>query len=126
MPAASRISSAALAVGSALSVKPVLTLVDGRLEVLDRVRTSSKALARLQEIAVQAIQAQIEDGHGVSLAVHHLAAPQRAEELAAALSEVLAAHGPTLEIPISEVGAVVGAHTGPGLVAVILAPRVGH
>jgi fatty acid-binding protein DegV len=56
----------------------------------------------------------------VDIAVHHLAAEDRAEPLA----ERLRARVPGLrELYVGEVGAVIGAHVGPGLLAVVVAPR---
>lgn len=110
-----RIGAARALVGSALSVKPLLCLRDGRIEPLERVRTSAKAMARLQDIAVEAA-----GDDPVSVAVHHLAAPTRAEQLAQALDMRL----PKLdELVTTEVGAVVGAHTGPGMLAVVICRR---
>ncbi len=57
-------------VGSALAVKPLLRLDDGRLESLDRVRTTERALARLLDVAIK--EAGVAE---VDLAVHHLAVP---------------------------------------------------
>lgn len=111
-----RISPAAAVVGSALSVKPLLHLVDGRLEPLDRVRTASRALARLEEIVV----AEVGD-RPVDLAVHHLASPERAQELADRLRERLPGIG---SVYVGEVGAVVGAHVGPGMIGVVVAPAL--
>jgi len=53
----------------------------------------------------------------VQVAVQHLEAPERADQLAAVLQERLAT-----KVSVSEVGAVVGAHVGPGMVSVSLAP----
>jgi fatty acid-binding protein DegV len=55
----------------------------------------------------------------VDLAVHHLDAAERAE----ALADRLAAALPGSRLVVSEVGAVVGAHVGPGMIAVVVAPR---
>lgn len=110
-----RLGAAAALVGSALAVKPILHVVDGRIAPLAKVRTASKALARLEELAVEAA------GEGpVELAVHHLAAPQKAGQLADRLRYRIA--GAT-EVYVSEVGAVVGAHVGPGLLGVVIARR---
>ena len=69
-----RIGAAQAWLCSALTIKPLLNLVDGRLEPLDRVRTAERAIARLVEVAVA------EAGTGlVDIAVHHLAAADRAE-----------------------------------------------
>jgi DegV family protein with EDD domain len=109
-----RIGSAAAVLGSALAVKPVLHVQDGRVVPLEKVRTSARALNRLVQRAVEAA------GQGpVSVAVHHLAAPERAERLAAELRDRL----PQLrELHVSELGAAIGAHVGPGAVGIVVAP----
>jgi DegV family protein with EDD domain len=109
-----RIGSAAAVLGSALAVKPVLHMRDGQVVPLEKVRTSARALHRLVQRAVETA------GEGdVSIAVHHLAAPERAERLAAELRERL----PRLrELHVSELGAAIGAHVGPGAVGVVVAP----
>ncbi len=102
-----RIGAAQALLGSALAVKPLLQLDGGRIELLEKVRTASKAIARLEEIV-----AERAGGAQVDIAVHHLAAPDRA----AALADRLRERVPGLaELHVSEVGAVIGAHTGPGL-----------
>jgi DegV family protein with EDD domain len=112
-----RIGSARALLGSALAMKPILHVADGRVEPLEKVRTSAKAIARLEEIAVERAGG---DGSSVELAVQHLDAAARAGELA----ERLAARLPGLrEVTVSEVGAVIGAHVGPGVLGVIVAPR---
>jgi DegV family protein with EDD domain len=109
-----RIGSTAALVGSALAVKPLLHIVDGRIAPLDKVRTSSRALARLAELAIERAGTA-----EVDMAVHHLASPARADQLASTLR----AQVPGLrELVVSEVGAVVGAHVGPGMIAVAVAP----
>src|SRR3954453_619931 len=109
-----RIGAAAAVVGSALSVKPLLHLVDGRLEPLERVRTTGRALARLEELAVR------EAGEReVDVAVQHLAAPERAGHVADRLQERLPK---ARSMYVGEVGAVVGAHVGPGMLGVVVAP----
>ena len=109
-----RIGAAAAVVGSALSVKPLLHLVDGRLEPLERVRTTGRALARLEELAVR------EAGdREVDVAVQHLAASERAREVADRLTARLPK---ARSIHVGEVGAVVGAHVGPGMLGVVVAP----
>jgi DegV family protein with EDD domain len=110
-----RIGAAAALLGSALAMKPLLQMVDGHIEALEKVRTSAKAIARLEEVAVGLA------GSGpVDLAVHHLASPDRAARLAARLRERVPGLG---DLHVSEVGAVVGAHVGPGMLAVVVAPR---
>ncbi len=112
-----RIGPTVAMVGSALAVKPLLHLVDGRLGLLDRVRTASRALARLEEIVVADVGDQ-----RVDVAVHHLASAQRAQELADRLRDRL----PGLaSLYVGEVGAVVGAHVGPGMIGVVAAQVLG-
>ncbi len=110
-----RIGAAQAFLGSALAIKPLLHLVDGRIQPLEKVRTATRAICRLEEIVVE----QAGD-RPVDLAVHHLAAPERAAALAARLRARIPAVG---EAYVAEVGAVIGAHVGPGLLAVVLAPR---
>jgi len=110
-----RIGTAQALLGSALAVKPLLELEGGRIELREKVRTASRAIARLEEIAVERVGAG-----AVDIAVHHLSAPDRAAALAERLRERL----PGVEdLRVTEVGAVIGAHTGPGLLAVVVSPR---
>ena len=110
-----RIGAAQALFGSALAVKPLLQLEGGRIEPLEKVRTASKAIARLEEIA-----ADRAGGAPVDIAVHHLAAPDRAS----ALADRLRNRVPGLaDLHVSEVGAVIGAHTGPGLLGVVVSSR---
>ncbi|KND45410.1 MULTISPECIES: DegV family protein [Streptomyces] len=110
-----RIGAAQALFGSALAVKPLLQLDGGRIEMLEKVRTASRAIARLEEIV-----AERAGGAPVDIAVHHLAAPERAS----ALADRLRSRVPGLaDLHVSEVGAVIGAHTGPGLLGVVVSPR---
>ncbi|HZJ07474.1 MAG TPA: DegV family protein [Nocardioidaceae bacterium] len=113
-----RIGAAAALLGSALSVKPLLRLEDGRIGTLEKVRTSGRALSRLAELAVEAAGDQ-----QVDLAVAHSANPDRADLLADTLRGRLETNLGEREIAVGEVGAVIGAHVGPGMVAVVVAPR---
>lgn len=107
-----RIGTAAAMLGTALAVKPLLHLADGKIVPLEKVRTASKAIARLVQLTVN------HAGSGeVDIAVQHLASPERAADVARQLREAL----PNLrELHQSEVGAVVGAHVGPGLLGVVV------
>ncbi|MDR8410426.1 DegV family protein [Nonomuraea sp. 3-1Str] len=102
-----RVGTAASLVGSALAIKPLLHLVDGRVLLLEKVRTATRAIARLEDLAVAAA------GQGPArVAVQHLAAGDRARALAERLPERL----PGLtDLRLVEVGAVVGVHVGPGM-----------
>jgi DegV family protein with EDD domain len=112
-----RIGAATALVGQALAVKPILHLVDGRVTPLEKVRTTSRALARLEELVVERAA-----GRPCDVAVHHLDSAARAEALAGRLVARLT----DSRVLVSEVGAVVGAHVGPGMVAVGVVPRPGR
>lgn len=114
-----RIGAAAALFGGALAVKPLLQIEDGRVASLEKVRTSGKALARLEELAVQAA-----DGRQVDVCVAHLANPDRAGQLADRLGDRLADSLGGREVWCGELGAVLGAHVGPGMIAVCVAPRL--
>ena len=113
-----RIGPAAALLGSALAIKPLLRLDDGRIGRIEKVRTAGRALARLEELAVEAT-----DELEVDVAVAHLANPERAELLAGNLRERLSTNLGDRDVYVGEVGAVLGAHVGPGMVAVMVAPR---
>ena len=115
-----RIGRAGALLGSALSIKPILGLRDGQIVPLERVRTSSRAIARIEELAVEAAEAATSRGApGVDVAVHHLDSRERAERLAERLGTRL----PGVPVEVVELGAVVGAHVGPGTLAVAVVPR---
>ena len=112
-----RISSLRSRIGGALAVKPLLHMHNGSLEQYELVRTTTKALQRLIDIAV-------EHGNGgnVDIAVHHVNALERAALVADAIKV-------SLGIPyvsINGTGAVVAAHVGPGAVAIVVSPRGLH
>jgi DegV family protein with EDD domain len=113
-----RIGAAAALLGSALAVKPLLEIVDGRIGTREKVRTSARALSRLEELAVAAAEER-----QVDVAVAHLANVDRAETLAGHLRSRLADNLSGRDVSVGEVGAVIGAHVGPGMVAVVVAPR---
>jgi DegV family protein with EDD domain len=111
-----RIGAASALLGTALSVKPILHVVDGSIVVRDKVRTAGRALAKLVDLVVEA------SGDGeVDIAVHHLEAPDRAAALADAV--VMRLGDRLRDCYITEVGAVVAAHVGPGLAGVVVHRR---
>jgi DegV family protein with EDD domain len=113
-----RIGAAAALLGSALAVKPLLEIRDGRIATREKVRTAARAISRLEELAVGAAEPA-----PVDVTVAHLANPSRAEALAGTLTRRLADRLGGREVTVGEVGAVIGAHVGPGMVAVVVAPR---
>lgn len=114
-----RIGMASSWLGAALAIKPLLTLTDGHIEPLEKVRTATRALARLEERALGAVS-DMDTEHGVDIAVHHLDSAARADSLTQRLRERVA---PARTVELLELGAVVGAHVGPGTIAVVVSPR---
>src|SRR5919202_1674755 len=101
-----RIGPARAWLGSALKVKPILTL-DGEITPVERVRTSGRAFERM----VDYMRARRDDGAD-GWVVQHAGAPDVAERLVERGREVFA----TEPLFVSEIGPVIGAHIGPGLV----------
>jgi DegV family protein with EDD domain len=107
-----RIGTATALLATSLAVKPLLQMVEGQVVALEKVRTPSKALARLVQLTAAAA------GPGpVDLAVHHLDALERAEVVAAQLRAAVPQLG---ELYVVELGAVVGAHLGPGVIGTVI------
>lgn len=102
-----RIGGAAALFGTALDIKPLLYINDGRVDTLEKIRTKKKAQARLVDIIAE--QAA---GKKLHCTIIHATARAEAEEL---LAQV-AARCDCVETYISEVSPVIGTHTGPGAV----------
>jgi DegV family protein with EDD domain len=105
-----RIGKAQALVGTALQMKPILALEEGVVEAKERVRTKSKALARLRELTVHETAGRSR----VYLGILHAAAPEEAQQLEADLLSQLK----PFEITMGQVGPVIATHTGPGVVGV--------
>lgn len=110
-----RIGTAARYLGQALRVKPILHMEAGAVAALEKVRTANRALLRLAELATVSAQAK----PGARIAVQELESAAAVAKVVAELAERLPGLRPTQ----CEVGAVIGAHTGPGVVAVAIAPE---
>jgi fatty acid kinase fatty acid binding subunit len=102
-----RIGKAAAFAGGLLHVKPILSIVDGEVAPVKRVRGERKAFAEL----VEAIETETTDEPGWRFAVAHAATPERAAELEAVIRERRPNAELELDVPL---GAVIGAHAGPG------------
>jgi DegV family protein with EDD domain len=105
-----RIGKAAAFAGTLLQVKPILSIEDGEVVPVKRVRGERKAFAEL----AAALEAETRDEPAFRLAVAHAAAPERAAELEALVRE-RRPHA-DLELVVM-LGAVIGAHAGPGTLA---------
>lgn len=109
-----RLSGAQAALGTAMRVKPVLRLTDeGRVEVLERTRTWSRALDRVAELAAEAA-----GGAPVDVVIVHAVAPERADDLTGRLAARLTVR----EQHRTLIGPIVGTHVGPGAVGVAVVP----
>jgi DegV family protein with EDD domain len=105
-----RIGGGARFLGTALKMKPILELKEGRVESVERVRTRKKSLDRLVELVVERVGGRTP----VRLAALNAAAPDDARWLMEQISQRL---NPT-EMVFSEVSPVIGTHAGPGTVAI--------
>jgi DegV family protein with EDD domain len=105
-----RIGKAAAFAGTLLHVKPILSIRDGEVEPVKRVRGERKAFAEL----AAALETETKDEPAYRLGVAHAAAPERAAELEALVLE----QRPNAELElVVTLGAVIGAHAGPGTLA---------
>lgn len=110
-----RVGTATALLATSLSVKPLLQMVEGNIVALEKVRTSSKAIARLVHLTVHAA------GAGeVDVAIHHLDAAERAEQVATQLRAGIAG---LRQCQVSELGAVLSAHLGPGAIGTVIVRR---
>lgn len=114
-----RIGAAAALFGSALAVKPLLAVEDGKVVPHEKVRTATRALARLEELAVEAA-----GDRQIEVSVVHLAAPERCEALVGHLQEQLADQLAGRSVQQGDIGAVLGAHVGPGMLGVVVTPAL--
>jgi len=100
-----RIAGAQAWLGSALRIKPILT-VEAEITPIERVRTSKRAFERMVDL----LRSRAEDGADAWM-VQHIQAPSEAAELAARGAEIFGCE-PRV---VSEIGPVIGTHVGPGL-----------
>jgi DegV family protein with EDD domain len=105
-----RIGTVVRLLGSALDLKPILEMRDGVIKPIHSVRTRKKALIRIYEL----IQKAVPPGGRVHMAVINVAAPQEAAEF----QQELAARFQPVEMLAVECSPAIGAHGGPGTVAV--------
>ncbi len=109
-----RIGKAQALVGGLMNVKPILTLEDGVVSPVDRVRGAAKARARLLDRLTQAATGDVYVG-----AVMHARAANEAESLREALQDSFG----KARLFVAELGPTVGTHAGPGTLGVILFAR---
>ncbi len=100
-----RIAGAQAWLGSALKIKPILT-VESEITPVERVRTSRRAFERMVDL----LRSRSEDGADAYM-VQHIQAPTEAAELADRATQIFGRE----PLVISEIGPVIGTHVGPGL-----------
>lgn len=106
-----RLSRGSAMLGSMLRIKPVLRLNrEGKLVAAEKVQGRKRSLKALADLALELSSPQ----YGRSCFISHADAPEDAEFVAGLIKDKMPGAG---EIYISPIGAVVGAHAGPGTVA---------
>lgn len=108
-----RVGGAAALIGGAIKIKPILTVNTEGIVPVEKVRTEGRVLARIADLG----QEHIPEGGG--FIVQHVQAPERAQKVIDDLSARLGS-GPAF-VP-GEIGPVIGAHVGPGLIGVGVFP----
>lgn len=111
MRAGGRIGGATAFLGKLIDIKPVCEFVDGVVQPIRAVRSRKKTLLVMVDEAVKRIKRAEE----AVICVQHAICEENAEFLIAQLRERLDFHG---RIYLSPVGAVVGAHSGPGAIGI--------
>jgi DegV family protein with EDD domain len=107
-----RIGSATAWIGSTLNIKPLLTL-ESEIRAVERVRTRERGIERLIDFA-----RQLHASGTMAWAVQHTNAPEAAQMLVGRLQEVFW-RPPAF---VTEIGPVIGTHTGPGLLGFMALP----
>jgi len=105
-----RIGDASFLIGSALQMKPILGIKDGKVSAIEKQRTSKKALKRLKDLVLQ----ECPKGTESHITVSHCGGQARAEILGKELTEALELES----IPIYEVPPAIVVHGGPGIISV--------
>ena len=108
-----RIGGAAAFIGTTLRIKPILTL-EAEITPVERVRTSKRAFERMVDYARQR-----KESGASGWVVQHIRAPEEAARLVDAAREVFGCD----PVFTSEIGPVLAAHTGPGLLGIGGVPR---
>ena len=110
-----RVGALAAGMGNLLNVKPILTIRDEKLDLLERARTRKKAWARLVELSRVALAGRAIE----KLAIIHSAAPEAGEQFGALACQELGYPG---ELILTEVTPGLSVHTGAGLVGLVVLP----
>lgn len=104
-----RIGSAKALLGSILQIKPILTVTDGKTNILSKVRTKKRALEKMIDILLENIK---EYGLG-DVVIHHINCEKEAKKFAKLIEDKI-----EKVIHISSIGPVIGTHVGPGAIGI--------
>jgi DegV family protein with EDD domain len=105
-----RIGGAQRLLGSVLSLKPILHIIDGRIDTLEKTRTKRRALKRTLDI----MGTRVRDAQAIHAAVVHA----DTEDEALRLRQEIETRFPCVEMHTCELCPALGVHTGPGTMAV--------
>jgi DegV family protein with EDD domain len=106
-----RIGNAKAFVGTLLKVKPILALQDGAIEPVEQVRSKRKALNRMLEL----VQAHLDgSGHEAKVGLANALVLDEAEAFGQEVQARLGCPEPF----VSDLGPVIGTHTGPGVIGI--------
>lgn len=108
-----RIGGASRFLGTALGLKPLLHLNDGRVDALERIRTKRKAIERMLELA-----AEYFNGQPVHMSVIHAAVPEEAEALKSTVQERFNC----IDLHITDLSPAIATHAGPGTLGIAICP----
>jgi DegV family protein with EDD domain len=109
-----RISPTLAALGTALSMKPLLMMAEGQITPLDKVLGAERAMRRMVEIAAKKAGEE-----RVDVAVEHFAAEDRAHDLMRRLRKKIPG---ARKYMVTQVSSAIGAHVGPGALGVSISP----
>lgn len=105
-----RIGGGSALIGNILKIIPILTVEDGQTAVLKTVRTKARAIkAMLEKMLEDNVKSAIEE-----VVVHHINCYEQAAQLAGKIKESL-----TIDVPIVDIGPVIGLHVGPGAIGIV-------
>lgn len=108
-----RIGGAAALFGTILQIRPVLYLLDGKVAVMDKVRTKQRAIARMLD--------ELQKYQNLEyIGVAHIDAPIEGQKITTRIQELY----PETPVVPAAIGAVLGAHLGPGLLALVFQEKI--
>ncbi len=116
MAMSGRVGHLTAEMANVLNIKPILTIKDGKLDLLEKVRTRKKAWSRVLELTAESLG----DGEIESIFILHVAANEEANQFEKLLRERITCPE---DIPLTEMTPGLSVHTGAGLVGVAFTTR---